>query len=595
MIEGIEEMANAVMLTDTFFAAKNEHVRSNRAVIQQLAHMGILRIITEDTNGGTVKYITRQVIDDFLALRWIMLPGNDRLITDFAKELAPIFQLKKVLFYRSSDKAVIEIDEYVDKKTSISFTGLKVVNANRLSMIIESSCVPFVQMKDKASKQMLSIKRSLGKEMSANLLQCDAFVKALPKLQNLFTSPMAFYSKDKKSIVVPACGYDDTFETYTPDNVPKIIPMTVDAAKMVIEETLSGFCWKDEKSDKVMAIAYLLTPYCRGLYTRFTCRTPVFLFIANRERSGKDYLAGLGGIIYEGKRIEEPPICTQDKFSNTSDELRKKLTSALKQGRRRLHFGNNRGDLHNATLEQFLTSEQWSDRELGKNETIVLANDIEVSLSANIGITYTPDFWHRCRPIRLFMSDEDPNKHTFPKPNLEQWVADNRQLVLSAIHCLVEDWVKAGSPRSTSLYNSFPEWAAVVGGIMRYHALGDPCEPVADDNGVGGDRETLSIKDVYTLCNAHCRLEGIHSLKISEICSLITDTDKIDQLKQQFPDEAIPDEAFAYLDFSQRKDKQYFIGVFKKHIGRIHNGIKAEMAVQSMKADRTTYVFNKIQ
>ena len=51
----------------------------------------------------------------------------------------------------------------------------------------------------------------------------------------------------------------------------------------------------------------------RGLFSSFSVRTPLWIYIANRERAGKDYLAGINGILYEGYALEEPPISMGDK------------------------------------------------------------------------------------------------------------------------------------------------------------------------------------------------------------------------------------------------------------------------------------------
>jgi hypothetical protein len=519
----------------------------------------------------------------------VELPGNDKLVSEFAREIVGYFSQDKDIFFRQTDSCLLEVAEIEDQKTKTKYTALKKVEPNRLSMSIESKIVPLV--KTVHQKVTSYKKKSVNVEISKNLMSCGDFIDGLPKLMTLFNCPMPFYSDDKKDIIIPSKGYDERFQSFMQADAPEIDLMEIDAAKEILNAALTGFCWKDERVDKIMATAYLITPFCRGLYPRFSCRTPIFLFIANRERCGKDYLAGLGGIIVEGKRIEEPPICTDDKFSSNSDELRKKLTASLKQGRRRLHFGNNRGNLSNAALEQFATSEQWSDRELGKSENIMLPNDIELSLSANIGITYTPDFWHRCRPIKLFMADEDPNQHKFTNPNLQRWVSEHRSEIISAIYTLIYDWVQAGSPKGQTTFNSFPEWADVVGGIMEYHQLGDPCQPVVDDAGIGGDNETVNMKNLYAIIYAYTCIYGKKTVTIKEMCEVLRDEEVMNRLRNEYSYDVLPEDAFGYLDFGQRKDKQTFISTFKKHLGRYHNKILATKTSSSVRSDREQYEF----
>jgi hypothetical protein len=60
------------------------------------------------------------------------------------------------------------------------------------------------------------------------------------------------------------------------------------SGKIEIFRRYKEFCFKDEQ-DKINAIAGLLTPYLRGLFKNFNTRTPLFFYMANRERAGKDY------------------------------------------------------------------------------------------------------------------------------------------------------------------------------------------------------------------------------------------------------------------------------------------------------------------
>jgi hypothetical protein len=194
-------------------------------------------------------------------------------------------------------------------------------------------------------------------------------------------------------------------------NAPVIdMNISLEKAKEIIDNLFKEFCFKSEQ-DKINAIAGFITPYLRGLFSSFSVRTPVFIYEANRERAGKDYLAGLTGILYEGFALEEPPISTGDKMQNNSDELRKKILSSMMYGRKRLHFSNNKGYLNNAVFESITTAEKYSDRPLGRSEILTFHNELDFSLSGNIGMTLTPDLANRSRFIKLFLDIE-----TLPAP-----------------------------------------------------------------------------------------------------------------------------------------------------------------------------------
>ena len=127
--------------------------------------------------------------------------------------------------------------------------------------------------------------------------------------------------------------------------------MDLKEAKKIIEKVFREFCFRS-KQDKTNAIAGLLTPFLRGLFVDFNTRTPVFFYLGNRERVGKDYCAGITGIVYDGQALDDTPISSGDRKENNNEELRKKITSALISGRKRMHFANNKGYINNAILEQ---------------------------------------------------------------------------------------------------------------------------------------------------------------------------------------------------------------------------------------------------
>ena len=193
-------------------------------------------------------------------------------------------------------------------------------------------------------------------------------------------------------LTFPKKGFDERFNSWRPLNSPEIenLEMSLEEAKKIIETIYSEFPFKTEQ-DKTNAIAGLLTPFLRGLFKTFNTITPGVFYGGNRERTGKDYCAGINGIAHEGLAIEDNPISTGEKKGNDNDELRKKVTSAIMSGRKRMHFANNKGHINNAILEQLLTSNFWTDRILGSNDEIKIPKELDISLSGNVGITITPD------------------------------------------------------------------------------------------------------------------------------------------------------------------------------------------------------------
>jgi len=484
----------------------------------------------------------------------VQLPQDNHTLSQFAEELSPHFKDCEEVFYKPNEDCIVEIQEYEDKLLKQNIVGFKKVSDKRLLNIIESKVNTYILTTMRSNSVEI---RKTPNEQTIKLLSANStFIKSLHQIQRFLSYPMPFIDKDNK-LIISCKGYDPRYQAYFTPDTPDLNEMDPQKAKEILNDIFSEFCFKNS-IDKIMTLSYAITPMCRGLYHRPTARTPLYIIMANRERAGKDYLAGVIGIIYEGRSIDDTPIVTGDKSQNNNDELRKKLTSALKQGRRRLHSSNNKGFLNNAILEQFLTSEVWIDRELGHNNNLELNNEIDVSLSANMGITYTPDLWHRARPINLFYGEENPNDRVYNRADLWGYVKENRNLILSAVYTLIKTWVDAGCPKGKTPFTSFPEWARVVGGIMQYHSLGDPCQQV-EDEGVGGDRETQSMKELFTFMGDYGLndLDHQEGYTIADIRQIITEA----QSQEQF-------EGFSGLDLSQKHNQIKFGINIKRFVGR---------------------------
>jgi hypothetical protein len=273
--------------------------------------------------------------------------------------------------------------------------------------------------------------------------------------------------------------------------------MTIEKAKEVLQRTLEGFPFKSEQS-LTHALARILSPYGRGLIG-FDERLPLWYYGANRPRAGKDYLAGVGQIIYLGEAFEDAAL------GDDHNETRKRITAALVAGRRMVHFANCQGHIDDQYFIQAITNKIWRDRMLGSTTAksdLSLVNECEFSLSANMGLTYREDLEGRTRRINIAYYQEDENSRTFPMPYLHQWIKENRSLILSAIASLYDDWIKKGCPAGKTPFTSFPRWAEVVGGLMTATGLGDPCQPHKDLGAFGGNLKEAAMRGLYEHCYA---------------------------------------------------------------------------------------------
>ncbi len=502
--------------------------------------------------------------------------GYERNISDVCRDVAKVFKDKNTIFYNLNSRQIVEIGKIkLHNSGEEVYTGFREMKDKRFITLLEKYATCGEMIKHKEFGTYFSI-RSLSAAKADIILCSEILENALPQIQRIFSFQLPIIHEDK--LTFPSFGYDKRFNSWLPLDSPRISDenMSLEEAKGNIEKMLKEFCFKG-KQDKINAIAGMLTPFLNGLFPHFNDRPPVFFYEGNRERSGKDYCAGITGIIYEGKASEENPISTGEKgASGKNEELRKKITSALIGGIKRLHFSNNKGFINNAVFESLITNKNYSDRLLGRNENITMDNELYLSLSGNSGITYTADLANRCRFIRLLLDIEDANKREFENPNLHEWVFENREILLSSFYSLVRNWVDEGSPKGTITFTSFPEWASICGGIMETAGYDSPCTADTEIFSVGGDSETSDMKRLFEICYESKPNQWILKKEIKNI--LISSGEEI----------------FNYLDFERKSDQTRFGSVVEKFVWRILSDIKLSIRNPNERPQRRLYQFGKV-
>ena len=513
----------------------------------------------------------------------IRLPQTGQSFSDFINNIVSgIDKNDSALFYRPRLNCIVENTNWEDKILNQQIDGLRDVKIPRLINLLEEKFKFYTRVvKDDG---FVRVYKELSKKWAELLMENTNFLNALPVIDRYFTCPIPYKINDK--LILPKKGWDFIFDSFLVKDSPDIEEMSVKEAKETISKPYDEFCFKDEQ-DKINAISHLITPACRGLYSSPTARTPFFFYMANRERCGKDYCAGIVSIVYEGFACDNPPVSTDERNSGNSEELRKKLTSSMKRGVRLLHFSNNRGKINNAVLEQALTSEHWMDRLLGGNTEILLNNEVDFSASANMGVSCTPDLSKRSLRVNLFYAEEDINKREFKTPNLHEIIIINRGKILSAIYTLIKTWVEAGEP-SDCVNSSFHEWARVVGGIMTYHELGDPTVESETEDDLTFDTETTEMRDLFIyMATLHPKDEsGQVEIKNSHL----TIGEIIDEVKNG---QNVGETFFSDLELEKPGDRVRLAIKIRKFLGRELSSIKFKVFSKNKRKNRETYIFEK--
>lgn len=466
----------------------------------------------------------------------VRLPGLGRTEAEFAVEVSAILSRAKHWFFRGGQ--IVTVGE----------SHLEPMTPLRSATALDEHCLTVVATKGEGGEILEP--RTPSQQTLAILLKSDVLRNGLPKIETLLHCPVPVLRNGK--ITFPGVGYDPELKVYLVEDSPKIEPVDgVDNANAILEDVIGDFCFTSPQ-DRTNLIAYLLTPFCKGLLPSWSTRCPVWVFIGNRQRAGKDYAAGLAGIVFEGVAVESSPILGNKDHEN--DELRKLLCSSLMQGTKRLHFANCRGFIASKALEQFLTSSTVTMRILGGNDTYTGPNEIDVSLSGNVGVTFTPDLSLRSRQINLSFFEEDANARRFKHPDLHNYARENRGLILGALGAYVREWDHQGRPTGQTPFTSFPAWASVVGGIMGACNLGDPCQ-VNENDFSAVDSETDDMRALF---------ERIYD----NVGSLYQLSAPIRNTAREL------EERFEWVEFDTRSGQTRFSQKLRSYIGRELGGLK---------------------
>jgi putative DNA primase/helicase len=302
--------------------------------------------------------------------------------------------------------------------------------------------------------------------------------------------------------ILSVAGYHAPSGLYSTCNLPLRVPEKpttshVKASVDLLLDLISDFPFLD-RSTRSGWIAALLTLLSRHA---FNGPSPMFLFDANTQGSGKSLLAELLCLLVNG---EKPPIAS---FTNDPSELRKVITSHVIAGSTVVLFDNLVGSIKSAELDRAITGGVWSDRLLGSNKVVELPLGI-VWLATGNNCDLSTDLLRRSCCVRLESQLENPEQRPasdFRHPLIKQHVLKNRMTLLSAAFTILRGYYTAGRPEQyLPNWGSFEEWSGLVRNSMVWAGLSDPGE--ARGTTVTIDPETAAIGELLQ-CWHHADLK----------------------------------------------------------------------------------------
>ncbi len=428
----------------------------------------------------------------------IVLPGTGRSHSDFAADLSAAIAPTLDLFrFRGN---IVEIQPSED---STSPGG---VGGDTLQSLCPAEVVTAVErtvevgvLREDDSGDPVFLTKSMNESDARITLLNRGFRTRLPRISRLLDVPVPQWSEDG-GLLYPATGYDARFGTWLNPNAPQLRTMGIsEALDLLLGELLAnpedgGFWWRDQQA-RILALARIVTPFCRGLMG--WKRSPLWIFDGNREGSGKDTCSNVAYLLYSGRPVSGAPT-----GKDGDDELRKRITASLLSGARFFHLANMKGHINLPCLEAATDNTGvWEDRLLGVSKALVLSNEMEFSITAN-NATWEPDIERRCRRISLCLTPDNVNGHKYRHPLLDLWIKRHRDDLLSAVNAMVSHWVRQGCPHGPLAFSSFPEWGHIVGGIFHACGLSDPCQP-NEESVTSGDQFTHAMREFFKLAMQH--------------------------------------------------------------------------------------------
>jgi hypothetical protein len=390
----------------------------------------------------------------------VLLPGRNRLIDDFAEELARQLH-EKPIFNHGGGASIVNDRNY---------TLQRILPATFRSWVEDAGGV-VCQSRDREGNKFDA---SMSEESAKVVLVSHAFVQGLREVVRVNTVRLPVMRSTGAIELLPI-GYDAESKILTIETVKYDEAMDCSAAIDVFDNLLkdTAFDLEDRKRSVSVATAMILAPFVDCMISRFDER-PAFIVTANSEGAGKTMLVRMAvNPVFGPMKITAPPLANSDKLG----EL---LNSIAQSGALYVVFDNWRGKIENAALEAFVTANQMGGRILGTSYTFDVEKQCLVFVTGNQAVIGS-DMRRRSLFIQLFVEEARPEDRVISEPINERIILSRRNEILAACWAYVRAWVDAKCPRSSRRHLSFPEWGYMVGGILENLGYACPTAPPATE------------------------------------------------------------------------------------------------------------------
>ena len=433
----------------------------------------------------------------------VFLPGDSRMLSDFAADLGDVLREKDIF---TRDSIVCTIDSTSKRLTEMS-DGAFQTWPEQFFVPMKSRKIPG------EPTQAVALARSMPVSVAHAALRSPQLIRKLRPLAALH--PVRFpVSRADGSIELLPIGYDAESKIYTLESDVKIERMKLESAVAVIRNLWSEFPFRegDQERSLSVAISSMFTLYARMILPPQTAR-PAYIYTANDSGAGKTLSVMVAAVPILGE-------CETNTRPRDEDETRKLLASTVLAASPFLLLDNWRGKIQSPSLEAFLTSPTFSGRVLGQSTKFTAENIATVFITGNQGIV-TSDMRRRSLVVEYFIEEERAENRRIDHPLNTRELLNMRETILSALWTMIVAWHEAGQPRSRFANRTFEEWSEIVGGIMEQCGF---CSPVIEPTGAEyGDTELEDMKELLESLARHPLPQTF-----AELCQICADNGLLD-------------------------------------------------------------------
>ncbi|MGA2632304.1 MAG: hypothetical protein ABSG54_19080, partial [Terriglobia bacterium] len=431
----------------------------------------------------------------------VQLPGDNRLLSNTAIDLGECLA-DKTIFVRN------------DEVVTLDGNRLRPITPQAFRTLVEKYVVCYRQ-RSSPKDGPYDVDVTMHDDESRGILASPQFAEKLRRIGRFNLCRLPVLRPDGHIELLPE-GYDEASKTLTSSNVSYADDMPFQDAIATFNDLFSEFCFADAGRSKAVAVAALIGLYAAQLLPDGALR-PCFIVTKNSEGAGASTIVACVGVPVLGY------LSTGVKPSE-EEEVRKFLTSAVREGRPLILFDNQRAKLSSASLEAFISGPVWNDRLLSLNQTFTGPNLATVFVTSN-GCTVSPDMRRRSLFIELHLEEEHAEDRTFRR-NLDYvTLLAMRPKILAACWSMVRNWHDAGQPAPGRSHSAFADWARVMGGIVEAAGFGCALETataalIADEDGIAMQRLVGAMKpgqsyDFTGIVNL-CRVNGCFENLVGE-------------------------------------------------------------------------------